>query len=368
MRNSDSARITSGQWLALAAALLGWMFDGLEMGLFPVVARPALLDLLGNSSEGKISLWFSVATAGFLVGAATGGVLFGWLGDRIGRVRAMMLSVLVYALFSGVCGIATAAWQIAVLRFVAALGMGGEWALGVALVMEIWPDRSRALLAGLIGAAANFGYLLIALLSRQLGLVLAEASHGLSWIGLPDDWVAFLVANSGWRLLMLSGAAPAVLTFFIRVFVPESKRWQEERRQGTTSNWATGDLVGVGIGAAAAGVMIYLWADESISWGIRLLSPGVICTRSCATSSGAALAPRTWNLADTRSGEWFWEPAWAGSPCSARGRRSSGRRYGQTSYRTASLKPSQTPRCARRWGPLSGRSSPPYSADGWAGV
>jgi MFS transporter, SHS family, sialic acid transporter len=282
MGNSNSARITNGQWLALAAALLGWMFDGLEMGLFPVVARPALLNLLGDSSEGQISLWFSVATAGFLVGAATGGVLFGWLADRMGRVRAMMLSVLVYALFSGACGIATAAWQIAVLRFVAALGMGGEWAIGVALVMEIWPDRSRALLAGLIGAVANFGYLLIALLSRQLGLVLAEASHGLSWIGLPDDWVSFLVANSGWRLLMLSGAAPALLTFFIRVFVPESKRWQEERRRGTTSNWATGDLVGVGIGALAAGVMIYLWADESISWGIRL------------AGSVVALAAITW--------------------------------------------------------------------------
>jgi MFS family permease len=282
MQDPNSARITSGQWLALAAALLGWMFDGLEMGLFPVVARPALLDLLADSSEGKISLWFSVATAGFLIGAATGGVLFGWLGDRIGRVRAMTLSVLVYALFSGVCGVATAAWQIAVLRFVAALGMGGEWALGVALVMEIWPDRSRALLAGLIGAVANFGYLLIALLSRQLGLVLSEASHWLSWIGLPDDWVAFLVANNGWRLLMLSGAAPALLTFFIRVFVPESKRWQEERRQGTTSNWATGDLVGVGIGAAAAGVMIYLWVEDSVLWGIRL------------AGSAVALAVITW--------------------------------------------------------------------------
>src|ERR1700732_5599748 len=99
MRNSNSARITSGQWLALAAALLGWMCDGLEMGLFPVIARPALLDLLGDSSEGKISLWFSVATAGFLVGAATGGVLFGWLGDRIGRVSGTTVSALVDALF-----------------------------------------------------------------------------------------------------------------------------------------------------------------------------------------------------------------------------------------------------------------------------
>src|SRR3954462_4971979 len=87
-----------GKWLALAAALLGWMFDGLEMGLFPLVARPALRELLGITDEKVIGLWFSVATAGFLVGAATGGVLFGWLGDRIGRVRAMMLSVLTYSI------------------------------------------------------------------------------------------------------------------------------------------------------------------------------------------------------------------------------------------------------------------------------
>src|SRR5436309_4407310 len=173
--NGEKA-IVRGQWLALAAALLGWMFDGFEMGLFPLVARPALRDLLGSTNDQEVGLWFAVATAGFLVGAATGGVLFGWLGDRLGRVRAMMLSILTYAVFSGLCGLATSAWQIAVLRFVSALGMGGEWSLGVALVMEVWPNRSRALLAGLIGAAANFGYLLIALLGLGLNLVIGRLS------------------------------------------------------------------------------------------------------------------------------------------------------------------------------------------------
>src|SRR6516164_6295185 len=132
MDSSVDSNISRGRWMALAAALLGWMFDGLEQGLFPLVARPALMDLLGSSEEGRIGLWFSVATAGFLVGAATGGVLFGWLGDRIGRVRAMMLSILTYAVFSGVCGLSQVAWQIAGLRFLSALGMGGEWSLGVA--------------------------------------------------------------------------------------------------------------------------------------------------------------------------------------------------------------------------------------------
>ena len=130
------------QYLALIAALLGWLFDGAEMGVFSMVGRRAMSDLLATTDEGLIGVWFGVVTAGFLVGAATGGVLFGWLGDRIGRVRAMTLSILTYALFTGLCGFATSAWQLGALRFIAALGMGGEWSLGVALVMEIWPNRS----------------------------------------------------------------------------------------------------------------------------------------------------------------------------------------------------------------------------------
>src|SRR5262249_7863056 len=146
-----------GKWLALTAALLGWMFDGAEMGVFSMVGRQAVIDLPATHDPGEIGLWFGVVTAGFLVGSATGGVLFGWLGDRIGRVRAMTLSVLTYAVFTGLCGLAATAWQIGLLRFIAALGMGGEWSLGVALVMEVWPNRSRAFMAGLIGAAANVG-------------------------------------------------------------------------------------------------------------------------------------------------------------------------------------------------------------------
>lgn len=270
MVSTEHPSLVRGKWMALAAALLGWMFDGLEQGLFPLVARPALLDLLGPSEEGNIGLWFSVATAGFLVGAATGGVLFGWLGDRIGRVRAMTLTVLTYALFSGLCGLATSAWQIAALRFCSALGMGGEWSLGVALVMEIWPEQSRALLAGLIGAAANVGFLLIAVVGLGLTSVLQQLQGWLLAIGLPGGWVETLVAHNGWRLLMLFGAAPALLTFFMRLFVPESERWQHEQKQGATASWATRDLLGVAVGVLGACFMIYVWAAES-PWPLRLL-------------------------------------------------------------------------------------------------
>jgi SHS family sialic acid transporter-like MFS transporter len=267
---SRGERIGRGAWMALTAALLGWMFDGLEMGLFPLVARPALAELLGITDDRQIGLWFGVATAGFLVGAATGGVLFGWLGDRIGRVRAMMLSVLTYSIFSGACGLATSAEQITVLRFLSALGMGGEWSLGVALVMEIWPNKSRALLAGLIGAAANVGYLLIAVLGLVLGKFLSQTATMLSAIGLPETWVGALTANSGWRLLMILGAVPALLTFFIRLFVPESERWQAERSKGGTSHWATRDLIGVLIGAGGAVAIIYLWAAADLHLALRI--------------------------------------------------------------------------------------------------
>src|SRR4029079_8239937 len=107
--------------MALAAALLGWLFDGFEMGMFPLVGQKAIVELLPTQTPIERNEWFGVIMAGFLVGAATGGVLFGWLGDRLGRVRAMALSIFTYAVFTGLCGFATQAWHIAAFRFIASL-------------------------------------------------------------------------------------------------------------------------------------------------------------------------------------------------------------------------------------------------------
>ncbi len=106
------------------------MFDGLEQGVFPLVARPALQDLLRVQNDKDIGLWMGYITALFLVGAAGGGLIFGWLGDRVGRVRAMIFSVLAYSLFTGCSYFAQRAWQLGLFRFLAALGMGGNgrWA------------------------------------------------------------------------------------------------------------------------------------------------------------------------------------------------------------------------------------------------
>ncbi len=208
MTATDSTAQNKGAWMALTAAFLGWMFDGMEMGIFPLVARPALQEMqavTGALDEQFVQLWMGRITALFLLGAAGGGLVFGWLGDRIGRVRAMSLSILAYSLFTGLAYFAREPWHLGLFRFVAALGMGGEWSLGVALVMECWPSDKRPLMAGVIGAAANCGYALIAVIG-----------------------IFFSITRESWRW----GAAPAFLTLLSSLFVPESQRWQEAVRQG----------------------------------------------------------------------------------------------------------------------------------------
>jgi MFS transporter, SHS family, sialic acid transporter len=167
-------------WMVLMAAFLGWLFDGFEMSLFSVVARPALQDLLGQTGDSAVGDWMGRITAAFLVGAALGGVTFGWLGDRIGRVRALSLSILTYSLFSGAAYFAAAPWHLLVLRFIGALGMGGEWALGVALVMETWPEKHRPRLAGAIGAASNLGMVLVGVIAWRIPVTF-NRGVGCSW-------------------------------------------------------------------------------------------------------------------------------------------------------------------------------------------
>lgn len=289
----------SGRTAALAAALLGWLFDGFEMGLFPLVGPRALEDLLAGqaAADGQVlaagvkDAWFGSIMAVFLVGAACGGVLFGWLGDRIGRVRAMSLSILTYALFTGICGFATTAPQIAAARFIASLGMGGEWALGVALVSELWPDASRPLLAGLIGAAANAGYLLVALVSILL-VRIATAAHGaLVAAGLPEATVDWLTRGDAWRLLMMAGAVPGLLVFFIRLAVPESERWEESRAQGGTSHWATRDLVGVLVGSLAVLGIVAVWMPGGVATRLGAGIGTVLTLGGFALSLGGFLLP-----------------------------------------------------------------------------
>lgn len=253
------AKIDSGAYLVLFAAFLGWMFDGLEQGIFPLIARPALLQMMHTKDDAVIAPWNGYITASWLIGAALGGMAFGWLGDRIGRVRSMSLSVLCYSAFTGLGFFATHAWHLVPLRLAAGLGMGGEWSLGVALVMEYWPNDRRPLLAGLIGMAANFGYLIVGL----LGMV-------------------FKVTEQSWRWVMLAGVSPAILTFLIRLFVPESHRWKHAVAQAGPSKPIREALSGkmlprVLLGICLASIaLIGTWAAVQMSiplWVAKLTKP-----------------------------------------------------------------------------------------------
>ena len=244
--SSSAAASTQGQWLVLTAAFLGWMFDGLEMGIFPLVARPALQEMqaaIGVLDEQFVQTWMGRITALFLLGAAAGGLVFGWLGDRLGRVRAMTMSILCYSLFTGLAYFAQQPWHLGAFRFIAALGMGGEWSLGVALVMECWPRDKRPLMAGVIGAAANVGYAVIAAIG-----------------------IFFHITRDSWRWVMLVGAAPALLTLLITLFVPESERWKEAVKKGPSR--PVREIFGAGLLRNALLAISFASVALIVTWGI----------------------------------------------------------------------------------------------------
>lgn len=196
-----STRVRAG-----VAAWLGWMFDGLDMHLYTLVAVPLVAEMLGGlaTSDPQVRSTSAYIQAAFLIGWAAGGLVFGMIGDRLGRSRTLVLTILTYALFTGLGYFAQTWWQLAGCRFLAALGIGGEWAVGAALLAESWPSRWRPWLAAILQSAVNVGIMLATL----AGYLLA---------GLPHQTV-FLV-----------GLVPALLTLWIRKAVPETDTWSAAR-------------------------------------------------------------------------------------------------------------------------------------------
>ncbi|MDX2185590.1 MAG: MFS transporter [Opitutaceae bacterium] len=195
------------QWRSGIAAWLGWLFDGLEMHLYTLVAAPLVVTLLGATSTADPAVKEKSAyiQAAFLVGWALGGAFFGRVGDRIGRSRALALTVLTYALCTGLCGLAQTWWQLMLFRFVAALGIGGEWAVGATLLAETWPRSWRPWMAAVLQTAVN------------LGILLAAAVVGL---------LSMLPTPPSERTVFFVGVIPALMVFWIRKKVPESEGWQ----------------------------------------------------------------------------------------------------------------------------------------------
>jgi predicted MFS family arabinose efflux permease len=209
------------QWKSGIAAWLGWLFDGLDMHLYVLVAAPFVALLIGvtDTRDPAVGWYSSLIQAAFLIGWALGGGFFGRVGDRLGRSRALSLTILTYASFTGLSFLAQTWWQLLIFRFVAALGIGGEWAVGASLLSETWPKHWRPWIAATLQTGVNIGVLLATL-------------------------TTYLLASVEPRYVFLVGVLPALLVFWIRRAVPETEEWDSARKQGSVRPPAVRDLFG----------------------------------------------------------------------------------------------------------------------------
>ena len=202
------------QWTVLFAAWLGWGFDIFDGLLFNYVAPNAVPTLLGleiGSPEAKKATlyWTGVLTAILLLGWAAGGVLFGWVSDRIGRTKTLMLTMLLYAFGTAACAFAQNMEMLIVFRIIASLGIGGEWAAGAAMVAETVPEDKRVEAGALLYTAAPMGLFLATFVNAEVA----------------GNWFKDSPETS-WRYVFLFGLIPAVIAFLVRLFVKEPERWQ----------------------------------------------------------------------------------------------------------------------------------------------
>jgi MFS family permease len=241
----------------LAAAFLGWLFAGVQMASFTLCAKSATIDVLGE--DAPVGVWFSRYQCAFLLGAALGGPPFGALGDRVGRVKAMALSIICYSFFAALPAFAHSAWQLVILRFLTGLGVGGIWPNGVALASEAWSDVSRPTLAGLIGASANVGLALLGVVAWYKAVT-------------PESW--------RWLNFVAAGSLP--LGILVLAFVPESPKFLEEKASGRREKsfpvaevflppYLGATLLGIGLGAIpllggwGSTNWLIVWADKVAS-------------------------------------------------------------------------------------------------------
>ncbi len=219
-------------WVVLAIAALGWLFDTMDQNLFTLVRQPAVSSLLypgiassalTKAQAAAVNSASGTVTAVFLLGWAVGGLVFGVLGDRLGRTRTMIITILIYALFTGLSGLSHSIPMFAFYRFLTALGVGGEWAAGAAIVAEIFPHRSRGRALGLLQALSAVGNMMAATVLLVLPIVVGKMElHG-----------------EQWRYAFFVGALPALLVLWIRKSVKEPEKWehaQSEAKKSATTN------------------------------------------------------------------------------------------------------------------------------------
>lgn len=201
--------LTRYHWFVLVVSALGWLFDCLDQQLFTLARVPAIRELRGPED---LKFYGGLATTIFIFGWATGGIIFGIMGDKVGRARTMVITILAYSLFTGLSSLSVGYWDFVFYRFLTGLGVGGEFAVGVALVAEVMPDRARPHALGWLQALSAVGNISAAFIG--MGLAPLEAA------GLLGQW-------QPWRWMFVIGALPALLALLIRRRLKEPERWKQ---------------------------------------------------------------------------------------------------------------------------------------------
>jgi MFS family permease len=212
-------QLTRAHWFVLVVASLGWLFDTMDQQLFTLARRPAVAELLtvdGVPPDANlVTEYAGVATMIFMMGWAAGGLFFGAMGDRIGRVKTMIFTILAYSLFTGISVLAVGFWDFALYRFLTGLGVGGQFAVGVALVAETLPDGARPYALGWLQASSTWGNMLAALVGISLGTLEAAGT-----------------VDSAWRGMFIIGVLPALLCIPIVRNLREPERWTRAAQSG----------------------------------------------------------------------------------------------------------------------------------------
>jgi len=207
--------VTRYQWLVLFIAWLGWVFDAMDATIYAIVLHPALHDLLhsasGPPSTEQIGWYGGIIFSIFLIGWAIGGICFGIVADHLGRTTTLIVTILIYAVFTGFAALSQDWWHLAIYRFLTALGIGGEWAAGAALVAETWPEEKRAKAAGILQSAWAVGFFI-------------AASCNL------------LLKGYGWRVMFVIGILPAFVSLLVRWHVKEPDRWAKAHERDTKTS------------------------------------------------------------------------------------------------------------------------------------
>ncbi|MSO63286.1 MAG: MFS transporter [Acidobacteria bacterium] len=260
---------------ALIAASLGWLLDAFDVMLYALILTAVVKDLgLSLATGGQLA---SLT----LAASAVGGLVFGLVADKLGRTRALSLSILLYSVFTFACGLAQNVWQLAIFRFLLGLGMGGEWASGATLVSETWPEKHRGKALGLMQSCWAIGY------------------------GAAAVVVALILPTYGWRAVFFVGIIPALFTLWIRRNLEEPEMWLRSREAGV-GNVASGFSRTTGVPLRIVVVLTLMNAATMFAWwGLNLWVPSYLSLPIAQGGIGLSTTTMSMFIVAMQVGMWF---------------------------------------------------------------